>query len=702
MNEFYLYGTIGGWGVSAAMLAGFLKDNAKKDVTVRINSFGGSAYEGISMRNLLKAHKGHVTAHIDGACMSAATMAACGADHVVMHPGALYMVHDVAMSPWLEGSAEDIEKEAERVVNHLKKLREAAIDIYEARTSMTREEIRAAMDAETFYTGDEALLAGYIDEVSEVDAPENVLSSIEAQLHDPMLDANGKNTLRDLKEKFIYNRAQQKPAANFTKNEPVNLKPKEEVPEMDKDELIKAAKEEQRKAELKRREEIQMAFKDMPAATMELKNECLLNMDCTVEMAKDSLLKALAASATEAAKAPAMAQTTDAIITPSVQVEDQLEKNSGLILASWEARAQGKFDRENPMNNAGIHGAARMFLQNAGVNPTMMGDRELIDRALAIRTPQMAASPGQAITDFPMLLQEFVRRVAMNAYRLAPQTWRRFCTVVSLTDFRATEFFSHGISQTLTDKDSEGNYASRKLSDAEKGTVKASEKGAIYALKRSALINDDLGAIANQFNGIGSTAGRSIENAVYSFILSNPTLADGKKLFDKTRGNILDAAPMTAEAWEKAKLALANQKAVNTTGDKNSDEFLDLRPELLLTSVTNESKVRALNVATVIQSTGEAVPQSTNGMFTPDRVIATQRLDGKGSFYFAPRTDAQNITVGFVGSDEPAITMLEDFYSGDPQVRVQLDFGLGVQNYRGVVFAPHGEPVEPVEPEVKG
>src|SRR4051812_38410199 len=63
------------------------------DITVRINSGGGSAFQGIGIFNALKAHDGKVTVAVDGIAASAASIIAMAGEDIVMREGAMMMIH---------------------------------------------------------------------------------------------------------------------------------------------------------------------------------------------------------------------------------------------------------------------------------------------------------------------------------------------------------------------------------------------------------------------------------------------------------------------------------------------------------------------------------------------------------------------------------------------------------------------------------
>ncbi|GAA2516719.1 hypothetical protein Ahu01nite_097880 [Winogradskya humida] len=161
--DVYLYGTIGGWfGVSADS---FVRDVASLDVdhiTLHINSQGGAAQDGMAIGNIIRGHRAHVIASVDGMCASAASAAAMFADEVVMRPGSQMMVHD----PWgfASGNAADVRKYADS----LDSTSNAYAAVYAARAGGTTEEWRDIMRAESWYTAEEAVEAGLADRIGEL------------------------------------------------------------------------------------------------------------------------------------------------------------------------------------------------------------------------------------------------------------------------------------------------------------------------------------------------------------------------------------------------------------------------------------------------------------------------------------------------------------------------------------------------------
>jgi ATP-dependent Clp protease protease subunit len=171
-GELLLYGDIGEswWGesISAKSVADRLKEIGDVDVlNVRINSAGGSAFEGIAIYNQLVRAKPRIEIDIDGMALSIASVIAMAGAHIRMAENAMLMIHD----PWTfaMGDAEDLRKTAEL----LDGMKDNLITTYARRTSIEREELADLMAEETWFNAAEAQERGFVDEVTAGQAAEN-------------------------------------------------------------------------------------------------------------------------------------------------------------------------------------------------------------------------------------------------------------------------------------------------------------------------------------------------------------------------------------------------------------------------------------------------------------------------------------------------------------------------------------------------
>ena len=81
--EMSIYDEIGGWGISAKHFIAEIKNSKAKTVHMRINSPGGSVFEGLAIYNFLKSVKDKtITCQIDGVAASMASIVEIGRAHV--------------------------------------------------------------------------------------------------------------------------------------------------------------------------------------------------------------------------------------------------------------------------------------------------------------------------------------------------------------------------------------------------------------------------------------------------------------------------------------------------------------------------------------------------------------------------------------------------------------------------------------------
>lgn len=158
--EVMIYDEIGLWGVTAKEFVDEINALEVKRMDLRLNTPGGSVFDGNAIYNALVRHPADITVYVDGLAASMGSVIALAGSKVVMAENALFMVHN----PWTIalGDADDLRETAAV----LDKLRDGIVQTYRGKTGAGIEEVQAAMDAETWYTADEALEAGYADEVS--------------------------------------------------------------------------------------------------------------------------------------------------------------------------------------------------------------------------------------------------------------------------------------------------------------------------------------------------------------------------------------------------------------------------------------------------------------------------------------------------------------------------------------------------------
>jgi len=165
-GEIWLYGSIGadwfGDGVTAKQFADDLKKlGTVNAIDLRINSDGGVVTDARAMYNLLVEHKAKVNVHIDGIAASAASFLAMAGDTIEIAEGGFVMVHNA------RGVTIGDAGDHERMGGVLRQVNQTIIDTYVARTKRDAKQVKKWMDAETWFTGKEAVANGFADKIVE-------------------------------------------------------------------------------------------------------------------------------------------------------------------------------------------------------------------------------------------------------------------------------------------------------------------------------------------------------------------------------------------------------------------------------------------------------------------------------------------------------------------------------------------------------
>lgn len=157
----YLYDVIDPfWGVSAKQFVKELNAIKSSTINLRINSPGGDVFDGRAMATAIAQHPSKIVAHIDGLAASAASYVAISAKEVVMAPGTFLMIHNAWTIAY--GNKEELKA----VADILEKIDASLVDTYAAETGADKDQVKAWMEAETWFTADEAVAEGFADRIS--------------------------------------------------------------------------------------------------------------------------------------------------------------------------------------------------------------------------------------------------------------------------------------------------------------------------------------------------------------------------------------------------------------------------------------------------------------------------------------------------------------------------------------------------------
>lgn len=176
-TDVFVYDSIGGWfGMFADEFIEALGAVTTSKINLRLNSPGGSVFEGIAIANAIRSHPATVTVYVDALAASIASVIALAGDRVVMMPQAQFMVHNAAGACY--GDASEMTKMADMLDKQSRNIAEA----YASHTGRPLAEWQRYMDDETWFTAEEAVAVGLADEAMPMrpkkDAEEKVPAAV--------------------------------------------------------------------------------------------------------------------------------------------------------------------------------------------------------------------------------------------------------------------------------------------------------------------------------------------------------------------------------------------------------------------------------------------------------------------------------------------------------------------------------------------
>lgn len=160
----YIYDVIGydfwtGGGVTAKAFTEELSKITASTVHLFINSPGGDVFEARTMISAMARHPANFIAHVDGLAASAASSIAIAANDVEMAPGSMLMIHNA----WTLAMGD--KRAMTDCAALLDKIDGTIADDYAKKAGVSKDQAAEWMNAETWFTAEEAVDAGLADRV---------------------------------------------------------------------------------------------------------------------------------------------------------------------------------------------------------------------------------------------------------------------------------------------------------------------------------------------------------------------------------------------------------------------------------------------------------------------------------------------------------------------------------------------------------
>lgn len=650
--EVLIYGDIGEtWYGESVTAKDFVRELAALDVeelTIRINSYGGSVPEGIAIHNAIKRHKAKTTIAIDGIAASIASLIAMAGDTVEMAENALLMVH----APW--GFAIGNSKEMREYADMLDTWSKAMATSYASKTGMSDEEVMALLTdgVDHFYTADEAKDAGFVDSVT---------ASLALAAHiDRAAVAARFKTMPATAGKTPAAAAAQ-PAHKET-TMPEQTKPAAEPQAATNEAEIRAAAVKQ---EADRRAAIKalatgniIAF----AGMQDVIAACESDINCSVE---DARAKVLAH----------MSKGTDPLAAGHVvTTEDEADKARRGVASALRIRAGlEKNDGANPYRGYTLFELARASAERAGVKTGHMDKMSVV-----------AAAFTHSTSDFTNLLADVANKAMLKGYEEADETFQKWTSVGNLPDFKAAKRVGLNTFPALAEVPEGAEYSYATVGDRGE-TIQLATYGKLFSITRQAIINDDLDAFSKIPRLMGRAAIRTVGNLVYAVLTGNPNMADGTALFHADHANLLTAAGINTSSVDAMMTAMRKQTDGNATA-------LNIGLAYLLVPVAQEGA--ALQVANAEYEVGASsknntVPNWVRGRF---EVISDARLDATSAYNWYGAANPgmfDTVEVSYLdGNQAPVLEQQAGWDIDGVEFKVRMDAGVKALEHRTLAKNP--------------
>lgn len=607
--EIWIYADIGeSWWGETVTAKDLVKELAELDVdelTVRINSYGGSVTDGLAIYNALKRHRATVTVAIDGIAASIASLIAMAGDTVQMADNAQLMIH----APW--GGAYGNAAQMREYADLLDRWAQAMAGSYAAKTGKDRDEVLTSWlqgDQDHWFSAEEALAEGLVDEIVDAIPVAAHASALPWQRggggSPPAAPAAAAQPVPVPPAPRGPNSAASAAIPQEPSMDPKNQPAAGTTPAaiQDPQAIAQAAA----RAEADRQSQIRDAFKAHGAridakAAAELEAACLADLNVTPAAAKLKILDA-------------MAKGTEPVAGGYVAtMEDEADKQRRGFRAALEIRAGlAKNEGSNPFRAYTLLEMARASLVRAGVR-----DRDMPGDKMGL----IALAFTHSTSDFGNLLANVANKSMMMGYEEAQETFPRWTRPGSLPDFKIAQAVDLGSFPSLRQVREGAEYKMITVGDRAEPRVLATY-GERVAITRQAIINDDLDAFSRLPRKLGIAAIRTVGDLVYAVLTGNPNMADGQALFSAPHNNTASAAAISTTSVDAMRVQMARQKDIGQTSGG-----LNIRLAYLIVPVSLQGTadtVRESQFEITASGRNQTTPNSVRNTF---EVVADARLD---------------------------------------------------------------------------
>lgn len=314
------------------------------------------------------------------------------------------------------------------------------------------------------------------------------------------------------------------------------------------------------------------------------------------------------------------------------------------------------------------------------------GERPIWNNRDRLLTQVMMARGGmQSTSDLPILLTSAGNRVLNDAYQVARTPLMNIAKRREAVDFRMLTTAKLSEAPRLVEVVEGGEVKHGPRSDS-KESFKVKTYARIFALTRQAIINDDLGAFADSNAAFGRAAAQTEADLIVGLLTANSgngtNLDDGSPLYGTGATRLNKAAAggaINATTLDAARQALRGMK------DIDGKTPINVTPKHLVVGPAKETEAEQFLATTLYPNQ----PSGVNPFAGKLMLSVDPRLTGSAWRLFADPSEVATIVVAYLnGADGPMVETRLGWDVLGVEVRAVLDFGCGVNDFRGTYLNP--------------
>lgn len=632
-------------------------------IRIRLNSGGGIAFDGTAIHSVLSDYPGHKTIIVQGIAASAASVIMMAGDRIEMSAGSVLMIHDPSQDIT---SYRGTSGEHRRVADSLDKISDAVAQIYAQRSGKPISEIRQIMTAESWFTPEEAVAAGFAN-VALPDGEQTSPAEFDyrAYAHSPsnLIQMSVQNHwINDFsKAKIMANQSTVQTETPETTATPPSLSP-----------VMGAADRSDPRKELKRVTALTNLAMQPLAQRVDAQSrlEGWINEGVTFEAAQTFVLSELAAQS-----APVTRRTSD---------ESYYGRNS--VGHSWDSGdgfarkvADGIYSRVNRAHEptmgrefagASLSEIADICLQQNGKSTAMASVASRVEMAL------------HGTSDFPNILRDVGNMSLSSAYEASQSAIKQTSREIAASNFRALHSVKVSAGPDLEEVNEQGEFKAGTIEEGDE-TFAVKTYGKIFGITRQAIVNDDLDVFSNMFPLLGQGAANTEAKLFAGLLEENaglgPKLSDGKTLFHADHGNLAQAsATLSVASLGTARVAMRRQTGIAGEAINVVPTFLVVPPELETLAEQVLTEIAASEVVNANPFAGKL------------KLLVEPRLTSASAWYVCAAPGAPDgLQHAYLdGVAGPQLFTREGFEVDGIEYKVRMDFGAGFTDHRGWYMSP--------------